>query len=79
MSTKTLRTVRVFHDRRGQPSEVLLPFDLIEKMRDPYISKAIYNSPETQKSLRHARNDIGKARVHVFKTLREMFAWLESK
>ena len=79
MSTKTLRRVRVFHDRRGKPSEVLLPFDLFEKMRDAYISKAIYNSPETQKSLRHARNDIGKARVHAFKTLGEMFAWLDSE
>lgn len=78
MATKTLSKVRVFHNRQGKPSEVLLPFALFEKMRDAYVSKGIYDSPETQKGLRHARNDIAKGRVHSFKTLREMFAWLDS-
>ncbi len=79
MATRTLRRVRVFHDRRGKASEVLLPFDLFEKMRDAYIGKAIYDSPETLRGLKNARNDVARGRVHTFKTLREMFVWLDSE
>jgi hypothetical protein len=78
MATKTLRRVRVFHNRRGKPVEVLLPFDLFEEMRDAYVGRAIYNGAEVQKGLRQARHDIARGGVHTFKTLREMFAWLDS-
>ncbi len=78
MTTAVLdRKVKVVHNSKGRPVEVILPYSTYKGLRNLQISMEIYHDPETQASIMRAKKDVAEGRVKGFQTLKEAFEWLD--
>ena len=63
--------------KQGRAVRVSMPYAAYRKLRDAYISQQIYNDPNTQESIRRAREDAETGRVKKYTNIDDMLRSLD--
>jgi hypothetical protein len=78
MNAQTIvKKAKFVHDAKGDPVEVILPFDVYQELMSLKFSYEIYNRAETQEAIKQARQDMKEGRVRRFRRLEDTLEWLD--
>ena len=85
METISLSNVKVFYDQNHQPSEVLISYEMFEKMaqllqlKSPPVDQSYFWTESWQSRIREAEADIeaGRTKESTAETIDSVLEWLD--
>lgn len=75
-TTQIQKKAKFVTDSKGNPKEVILPYNIYKKLLALEISMEIFKQSDTQKGISRAKEDIRKGRSKTFDTAEDAIKWL---
>lgn len=75
--TEIQKKAKLITNKDGKPLEVILPYNIYERLLELEMSMEIFKRKETQASIKRAKADIKGSRVKSFGDVKDAVKWLD--